>query len=455
MRTKTVNMLSGSVTKGLLSMTIPIMVMNVTQVLFNAIDMMMLKNHGTAVGAVGVCGTLTTLFTNFLIGISVGANVVVAKRIGASEQERANQAASTSMIIALAGGILLLAIGVPFAQTFLKLTNCPAELLQQATVYFKLYFYGVPALMIYNFTAAILRSIGDTRRPMVFLVFGGAIKVLCTYIFVNYCNLTVRGVGYATIISNVVTCAPAVFVLIKRQNIVRFKLTCLRFTFQEFKDILYIGVPAGIQSSLFALANVVITTTVNGMGSDASTGVSIANQFDSILYQMCYAPSLAVTPYVAQNFGAKQIQRIKETLLKAALITLVIGAGFGTLSAVFSRQLSGLMSDIPAVLDYSQQKMIIVSSTYFICGINEVIGGALKGLGRPFMPTITSFLFMCVLRFVWVYAIFPFFPNLSFLYAVWPIGWALSIVVLLIDFCIAFSRIKAAMSNPIRTNRSL
>ncbi len=442
-RTKTVNMLSGSVTKGLLAMLFPIMVMNVTQVLFNAIDMMMLKNHGTAVGAVGVCGTLTALFTNFFTGIASGANVVIAKHIGADRQKQADRAASTSLVIALVGGALSLAVGVLFAQTFLKLTNCPTELLEEATVYFRLYFYGLPALVIYNFTAAILRSIGDTKSPMYFLVIGGAMKVIFTYLFVNYCNLTVRGVGYATIISNVIACVPAVFVLLKRQNRLQVKFSRLRFDFRECKSILYIGLPAGIQSALFSFANVIITTTVNGMGADASTGVSIATQFDNILYQICYAPSLAVTPYIAQNFGAHQVQRIKEITVKATLLTFLIGASFGAASAIFSRQLSGLMSDVPAVIDYSQQRMMVVSSTYFICGINEVLGGSLKGMGRPITPAVTSLVFLCALRFLWVYAIFPLFPSLSFLYAVWPIGWTLSIIVLLIDFCIAFSKIKA------------
>ncbi len=423
-------------------MIFPIMITNVTQLLFHAIDMMMLKGHGSAVGAVGVCGTLTTMFTNLLIGIAVGANVIVAKRVGAGEKERANRAASTSILIALAGGLLLLSIGVPFAKVFLGWTNCPAELLEEATTYFKLYFYGAPALMLYNFTAAILRSIGDTKRPMCFLMVSGSVKVICTFLFVNFANLTVRGVGYATIISNVVACAPAVYFLFKRQNVITLKLTKLQFCAQELKDILYIGIPAGIQSSLYAFANVVIMTAVNSMGAHASTGVSIANQFDGILYQICYAPSLAVTPFVAQNIGAKNIQRVKTTLSRATIITTLFGVGFGMMSAIFSRQLSSLMSDVPAVLDYSQQKMIIVSSTYFICGINEVLGGTLKGLGRPIMPTITSLVFLCALRFFWVYAIFPLFPNLSFLYTVWPLGWSLSIIVLLIDLRVTFTKLK-------------
>lgn len=435
-------------------MTVPIMTMNVIQVLYNAIDMMMLKGHDTAVGAIGVCGSLINLCTNFLIGVAVGTNVIVAKRIGAGEQQRANLATSTSLIIALVSGMLLMIIGNLFAGTFLQLANCPVELLEPAIRYFKLYFYSVPASMLYNFTATTLRAIGDAKRPMYFLVLSGAAKVLLTYVFVNFFALTVEGVGYATILSCVISCSMAIFTLAKRQTIVQFKLTRLLFSYKELKDILFIGIPSGLQSTLYAFANVVIMTAVNSMGADASTGVSIANQFDGILYQIARAPSFAVTPFVAQNIGANNIRRVKEVFWKSTLITTAFGAGFGMLSAVFSRQLSGLMSSVPAVLDYSQQKMIIVSSTYFICGINEVVGGVLKGMSRPFMPTLTTFVFMCVLRLVWVYAVFPFYPNLSFLYAVWPIGWTLSIVVLLVDLGIAFFKYKTANSNPIRAGHS-
>ena len=454
MRNKTVNMLSGSVTKGLLSMTIPIMIMNATQVLFNAIDMMMLKNHSTAVGAVGACSTMSVLCTSLLIGIAIGANVIVAKRIGSREQERADKATSTAMITALAGGLLLMIVGMFFAQTFLEWINCPDTLLTPATTYFKLYFYAVPALMLYNFAAAILRSIGDTKRPMYYLVFGGVVKVLCTYIFVNFCNMTVEGVGYATIISNVTACVPAVYTLLKRQNILNFSLSKLCFCWQELKDILFIGVPAGVQSALYSFANVVILSAVNSFGPDATTGISIANQFDGILYQIVCAPSFAVTPYVAQNVGARNTARVKEIFLKATLITVAFGATLGALSAVFAKELSGLMSTSPAVIAFSQQKMVIISSTYFICGINEVICGMLKGMGKPFLPTLATFVFMCVLRFVWVYAIFPLFPNLTFLYAVWPIGWVLSIITLSIDYGFAFSKIKRAFQaqgSPIET----
>jgi Na+-driven multidrug efflux pump len=206
----------------------------------------------------------------------------------------------------------------------------------------------------------------------------------------------------------------------------------LRFFKDETWEMLYLGVPTGLQSALYSFANTVITTTVNGFGPDATTGLSIANQFDSILYYITYSPALAVTPYVAQNLGAGKYDRVKKALVSSILITTCFGVVFGSLSAGFSGQLSSLMSSTPEVISYSQQKMIIISSTYFICGINEIFGGVMRGLRKPLLPTICTLLYMCLLRFVWIYLVFPLCPTLSFLYTVWPVGWVLSILTLVI-----------------------
>lgn len=445
MKSNHVNMLSGSITKGLLSMTIPIMIMNVMQSLFSITDMTVLRffSDDRAVGAVGACGMLITLSTSLLIGISAGANVIVARRIGAGDRERADKAAMTSLLFSVVGGLVLMLIGVTSSETFLKMTNCPDSLLSQATKYFKIHFYGVPVVMFYNFCASILRATGDTKRPMYFLIIGGLIKVLFTIFFVTVLDVDVEGVALATIISNVIASLLAFCTLLKFQNVVRVNFKQMKFDLAELKDILYIGVPAGLQSSLYSLANVVITTAVNGFGEAATTGIAIANQFDGILYQISYAPSLAVTPYTAQNMGAGNIKRVKKTLIRAVFITTAFGTTFGLLSAIFSEQLSSLLSSTPAVIAFSQQKMIIISSTYFICGINEVMGGVLRGMGKPIIPTVATLIFMCLLRFVWVYAIFPLCPNLTFLYAVWPIGWILSIITLLVAYFITMSKLEA------------
>jgi Na+-driven multidrug efflux pump len=196
-------------------------------------------------------------------------------------------------------------------------------------------------------------------------------------------------------------------------------------------QILHIGVPAGMQQALYSIANVIITATVNKLGPSATTGMSIANNFDGILYQISYSPALAVMPYVSQNIGGKNIHRATRAVLFGILITTALGATFGALSAIFSAQLSSIMSDSPEVIAFSQQKMVIISSTYFICGINEILGAGLRGMGKPTVPAVATFLFMCVTRFLWVWFVFPFCPNLTFLYLVWPVSWVLSIVFLL------------------------
>ena len=444
MRIKNVNMLSGSITRGLLSMSIPIMIMNVMQSIFTIIDMTALKyfSADSAVGAIGVCGSLITLVTSLLVGVASGANVVVAKRIGQGNREDTNHAAMTAILTAVVGGLLLLVIGVVFAETFLKLTDCPDTLLPKATVYFKLYFLGVPILMFYNFCASILRAIGDTKKPMFFIILAGILKVIFTVLFLMFTDMTVEGVAIATIIGQGVAAVLAFVTILRNKETIQLDFKKIRFYAKELKEMLFIGVPTGLQHALYSFANVVIVTAVNGFGEFASTGLSIANQFDGILYNVSVAPSLAVMPYVAQNAGAGDVKRVKKIIIRAILITTAFGASLGSLSAIFSGQLSSIMSDNPEVIKYSMQKMVIISSTYFICGINEVMGGILKGLGKPIVPTVATLIFMCLIRFPWVWFIFPLFPNLTFLYLIWPIGWVLSVATQLFAYFPAISKLQ-------------
>lgn len=290
MKNDKVNMLSGSIAKGLLSMTVPIMIMNVMQTLFNIIDMTVLRYFADdrAVGAVGACGSLIVLCTSLLIGMAAGANIIVAKRIGAGKKDRADRAVMTAILLAITGGFVLMMIGVIFAKTFLIWTNCPERLLLQATLYFRIYFLGMPLFMLYNFCAAILRAIGDTKKPMYFLILGGIIKVTINLVFVTVLDTSVEGVAIATIISNAVASSLAFGALCKCKDVISINFKKIKFDLSELKDILYVGIPSGLQSALYSVANVVITATVNTFGADATTGIAIANQFDGILYQIAY-----------------------------------------------------------------------------------------------------------------------------------------------------------------------
>ncbi len=444
LRRKTVDMLSGSVVKGLLSMAIPIMIMNVMQNMFSVIDMTVLGNlvNDRAVGAVGACGVLITLCTGLFIGTAVGANVVVAKHIGEGDRERTQKAIGTSLAFAIISGLFLSVIGVSCAETFLGWTNCPEGLLADAVTYFRIYFLGVPIVLLYNFAAAVLRASGDTQRPMYFLLLGGAVKVVLNIFCITVLKMTVAGVAIATIISTGIAGSLCINAIIKSHDKFDFELKQTKIDLAELRQILFIGIPTGLQQALYSFANVIIVSTVNGFGEAATTGVSIANQFDGILYQIAVAPSLAVTPYVSQNMGAGNLKRVKESIVKGILITTAFGATFGALSAIFSGQLASIMTSSPEVIRYSQQKMMLVSSTYFICGINELVGGTLKGMGKPIIPTVTTMIFMCGIRFPWVYFVFPLFPHLTFLYLIWPIGWMLSIATLLVAYFRAMSKLN-------------
>lgn len=437
MKTKDVNMLSGSITKGLLTISLPVMVMNVLQSLFNVVDMTVLKTYdtsGTAVGAVGVCGVLITLITGLVVGIASGANVAIARRIGMNDREGVDRAVDSAMAFSIAAGLMLAVIGISLAEVFLGWANCPEELLPEAAKYFRLYFAGVPILMVYNFCAAIMRSSGNSKGPMIYLSIGGVIKLTFSVLFIAVFKMSVEGVAYATILSWIASAIMGLIAMTHSDSAVKLSLRKIRFYKRELEDILRTGVPAGLQQGLYSVANVLISATVNSYGAAATTGISIANIYDGILYQISTATALAVMPYVSQNVGHGNIKRATQSVWKGILITMGLGASIGALSAIFSGPLSSIMSADPQVIAYSQQKMILVSSTYFICGINEIFGAALRGMGKPVVPTVTTLIFMCAIRFPWVWFVFPLFPNLTFLYLIWPIGWVLSIITLLFTY---------------------
>jgi len=438
MRITNINMLSGSITKGLVSMSIPIMIVNIMNSLFNMIDMVVLRifSNENAVGAVGACGMLITLSTSLLAGAAVGANVVVAKRIGAGDQEQTGKAVMTSLMISVVGSLGFLMIGVLFSETFLKWTNCPGELLPQAVKYLQINFYDLPFYMLYTFSTSVLRAMGDTKRPMYFMMLGGMIKALFTVLLVAGFHMDVEGVGYATLIAHLIEGILALGAVCQTKEHFCMNLKKISFDLKTFQEILQIGIPSGIHSAIFAFMNLLITAAVNSFGKDATTGIAIASQFDVILYQICYAPSLAITPYIAQNMGANNMKRVKQTVIRGVVVATAFGVVFGAVLLIFSKPLVMAMSSSQTIIDFALQKMVITSSTYFICGIQDVFGGVFRGLGKPNIPTLVTLLCVCPLRIIWVYVLFPLCSNMAFLYVGCSVEWALtSIVQFVIYFC--------------------
>lgn len=442
---KEINMLSGSVMKGLFAMSLPIILMNVFQQLFNAIDMTVLGEfaNDNAVGSVGVCGTHISLFTGLVSGLATGANVVISRLLGHGDRDKAERAAGTSLIVGLLGGLLLLAVGLFFAEGLLVMIDCDSALLSGAVRYFQLYFCSLPAYMIYYFCACILRARGEARLPMIYLLEGAAAKVILNFVFVAGWHMTVEGVGYATIAANLISAILCFRAVYKMEGSLRFSWKNVRIFRRELGQILFTGIPVGMESALYSVANLAILAVVNGFDPpDSTTGYSIATQFNNIIYHVCVGTSYAVMPYVAQNTGAGNMARVRETVRKAMLLTTVLGGGCGWLCAIFARPLASLMSQSPNVIRYAAEQIILVSGLYFLCGIMFSLNAVLRGLGRPIVPTISTMAFMFALRFLWVWFIYPLFPKLIFLYTVWPVGWVLCIATVL---CFYFPTMRKYM----------
>ena len=404
--------------------TAPVMITNVIQSLFNIVDMMVLKafdTDGMAVGAVGVCGALTGLISLLLAGLASDANVVIATYLGKRDQERVDRCVGACVSFSVLFGLLFAIVGIACSHLVLTWTKCPPELFSRALLYFRLYLAGAPALMLYQVSTNALRASGNSRTPMTISLTCGAGKIACSLLMVSTFRMGVLGVALATVLSWVAMAVWGLLCLIRTRSSVRLCAQHLRLYRPELPQVLRVGFPAGLQMVLMSSANVAITAAVNTFGAQAATGVSIANNYDGLLYNLCSATSFAVMPYVSQNIGAGNVKRADCSVRQGIALTAALGLFFGLLSAFLAVPLSSLMSSDPVVIDYSRQKMIIISSTYFICGINDIFAGALRGMGHPTFPTITSLIFMCGMRFFWVYAVFPLFPNLTFLYLVWPI----------------------------------
>lgn len=446
LKRKDVNMLEGSIVKGLLAMALPIMLANVIQSMYSIIDMRVLKTFdpgdGLAIGAVSACSNLTSLITALVIGVSTGSNVIVARYIGRKDPESRDRAIHTALAFSILAGITLSLIGLIGAPYFLTWTNTDPELMPSAVLYFRMYFGGVVVLLLHNFLASFLRATGDSRRLMATSLTGGAVKVAATFLFVGAFRLGILGVSLATLTSWFVYLALDLRVLLPKDRAgVQVRLKDVRFHKKEMKEILHVGVPAGLQQALYSIANVIIVSTVNTFGKEATAGLGIANQYDNILYQICTAVTTSVMPYVSQNIGAGNVKRAKQAMLRGFFITLSFGGGLGALSAIFRHSLAGFMSGDPLVITHACEKMVIISSTYFLCGTDRIIGQSLRAMGKPMVATISTMVWMCAFRFFWVYVVYPFLPqgSLTSLYMVWPIGWAMSIITLL---CVFFPTVK-------------
>ena len=425
-----IDMCSGAILPKMLRFAVPLMCSSVLQLLFNAADVIVVGRWAgdNSLAAVGSNTSLINLLVNLFIGLSVGANILAARCYGAGDKEGLRQTVHTSILLSLLSGVVLAIVGALGASTILGWMQSPEAVRGLAAVYLRIYFLGMPATMVYNFGAALLRAVGDTRRPLYYLLTAGIVNVVLNLFFVIVCKLDVAGVAIATVISQVISATLVLRCLIREQGGIHLELRQLRIWPSRLRQILQVGLPAGFQGVLFALSNVVIQSSVNSFQETVVAGNAAAANIESFIYAAMNAFYQANISFSSQNYGAGQYNRLRPILLRAQGCVIATGVLLGGLAVLFGRQLLSIYTDSPDVIDVGLERLAIVCGTYAICGMMDVMVGSLRGLGYSIMPMIVSLLGACVLRLIWIATIFqlPQFHTPEIIYWSYPFSWIIT-----------------------------
>ena len=438
-----IDMLNGPVMPKLLSFALPLMLSSVLQLTFNAADVIVVGRFegDAALAAVGAPGALINLLINLFLGLSVGANVVVAQYRGAGSFRDTSEAVHTSIALSLLGGVSVGLFGYFMAGPLLELMNTPGEVLPLATSYMRVYFLGMPVNLLYNFGAAILRAVGDTRRPLTYLTVAGVVNVLLNLLFVIVFGMGVSGVALATIISQAVSAALVTLCLIRSDGPIHLELKRIRLYGDKVARIAKVGLPAGLQGMVFSISNVLIQSTVNSFGKAAVAGNTTASNLEGYIYVAMNSIYQAAITFTGQNVGARRYDRIGRVARDSLMAVFGIGAALGGLLMLFKVQLFHIYTSDAAVIAAAGMRTAIFAPTYFLCGMMDTTVGLLRGMGSSVTPMVVSIVGVCVLRIVWILGIFPLSPTLTMLYISYPISWSITFLAHLgCYFCIRKKR---------------
>lgn len=442
-----VDMVHGPLFSNVVRYTIPIILTGVLQLLFNAADLIVIGRFrgSDSVGAVGATGALTNLFVNLFIGISTGVSVVVANAVGARDKESVRKLVHTAMPIALIGGIVLSFAGVIFCEPLLTLMDTPPTILPKSALYMKIYFSGIIFSLVYNFGAAILRAVGDTKSPFVFLTIGGVANVILNVFFVTAFNMDVEGVAIATVVSQAIAAVLVVIRLMRSNEEWRFDIRQMRIDMPSLKRIFSIGIPAGIQSMVFSFSNVIIQSAGNTFGASAVAGIAAAGNIEGFVYITMNAFYQTTLNFTGQNVGAGNIQRIPKIVRTNILTMFSVAIVLGGLAFVFARQLLSIyITDDPVAIDVGVTRMTYICLPYFICGIMEICAGAVRGMGNSIAAMLTSIISVCGIRIVWIYTVFQMeqFHSLESLYISYLISWTACIIGHIVFSVLTYKKLK-------------
>jgi putative MATE family efflux protein len=434
----TADLTSGPLLKKIILFSLPLALSSLLQLLFNAADVVVVGRFAgsTALAAVGSNGSLINLLTNLFIGLSVGANVVAARCFGAKDEAGVRDTVHTSILLSVVCGAVLAVVGFFSARFLLELMSCPEDVIDLSSLYLKIYFCGMPVSMLYNFSAALLRAAGDTKRPLYFLATAGVINVMLNLVFVIGFKLSVAGVALATVISQAVSAYLVVRLLMREEGPMHLDLRQLRIHKATFVQILRIGLPAGLQSTVFSLSNVVIQSSINSFGSTVVAGNSAAANLEGFVYVGMNAFSQGCVTFTSQNLGARKYENLDRVLRDCLGCVAVTGLVLGLGCSFSGNILLQLYSSDAQVIAAGMARLSIICRLYFLCGCMDVMAGCLRGLGYSVMPMIVSLVGSCALRLVWIATVFQLFRSTATLYLSYPISWGLTLLAHLVCFFI-------------------
>ena len=440
---------SGPMLKKIILFSLPLAASSFLQLLFNAADVVVVGRFAgsAALAAVGSNGALINLLVNLFVGLALGANVVAARCYGAKDDQGVHEAVQTAVTLSLVGGVLMAFVGFFAAHGLLELMSSPEDVIDLATLYLKIYFIGMPMTMLYNFNASLLRAVGDTRRPLVCLAVAGVINVVLNLLFVIVFQMSVAGVALATILSQTVSAIMVTVLLVREEGAMHLDLRHLGFHKKAMLQIIQIGLPAGLQSTVFSLSNVVIQSAINSFGSTVVAGNSAASNLEGFIYTGMNAFAQAAVTFTSQNMGARKYHNLDRVMRNCLLCAVVTGILLGGGAALAGRQLLHFYSSDEAVIAAGYERLWIICGTYLLCGIMDTLASSLRGLGYSVLPMVVSLIGSCLLRLVWIATIFQLNRTPFMLYISYPISWVLTASVHLICLLVVRRKLQKKGQN--------
>lgn len=441
-----IDMCNGSIMDKLISFSLPLMLSGILQLMFNAVDIVVVGRFSgsQALAAVGSTTALINIFTNLFIGISLGANVLAARFYASGKEKEMSETVHTAITLALISGIIMAGVGLLLAKLALELMGTPSDVIELSTLYMRIYFCGMPFFMLYNYGAAILRAVGDTKRPLIFLIISGVANAGLNMILVIIFHMGVAGVGIGTVISQLISCILVLRCLYKSEGCYQLRFSKLRIQKVYLRQIFQVGIPAGIQSTVINFSNALLQSSVNSFGSTAMAGYTAANNILGFLYVSVNAVTQACMSFTSQNYGVGKYKRMDRVLINCLILSVVISGVLGCGSYAFGTEILKVYTEDPKVIQCGLEILSMTTVTYFLCGIMDLFPGALRGMGRSGVPMILSIIGTVGTRIVWIFMLFPQHRSLEFLFISYPASWLFTIVMQVICFYFVRKQVHAA-----------